>query len=87
MHLSGVVRVTSPRLLDLIANTLSIDPAQVTEQSTSKDTQNWDSLRQVILMTELERICNIEFEFEQINDATSVSRIRSFLQAKGVELA
>jgi len=79
--------VTSPSLLEVIASTLSIDAAKVTEQSTSKDTQNWDSLRQVILMTELERIYNIEFEFEQINDATSVSRIRGFLQEKGVQAA
>ncbi|MBV9735902.1 MAG: acyl carrier protein [Acidisphaera sp.] len=77
----------SSHLLDLIASTLSVDPGQVSEHSDSKNTRNWDSLRQVILMTELERIYNIEFEFEQINDATSVSRIRAFLEQKGVAAA
>lgn len=76
--------MTHPTLIEVVARTLSVDPLAIGEESTSANTRNWDSLRQVILMTELERIYGIEFEFDQINEATSIAQIREFLRQKGV---
>ena len=70
-------------LLTLIAGTLGIPPAEVTEASDMTNTRKWDSLRQVMLMTELETSYGIELSDEEMTEATSVAKIRAVLQAHG----
>jgi acyl carrier protein len=70
-------------LLTLIAGTLGIDPAEVTKSSDMSNTRKWDSLRQIMLMTELETHFGIELVDEQILETTSVAKIRTLLAARG----
>jgi acyl carrier protein len=70
-------------LLALIAGTLGISPSDVTEESDSTNTRKWDSLRQVMLMTELETTYGIELTDQELVDTTSVAKIRAALQARG----
>ena len=70
-------------LLMLIAGTLGIGPSEVTEESDSTNTRKWDSLRQVMLMTELETTYGIELTDQELVDTTSVAKIRAALQARG----
>jgi acyl carrier protein len=70
-------------LLTLIAGTLGIAPSDVTEESDSTNTRKWDSLRQVMLMTELETSFGIELTDQELVDMTSVAKIRAALQARG----
>ena len=70
-------------LLTLIAGTLGIPPDEVTEASDMTNTRKWDSLRQVMLMTELETSYGIELSDEEMTEATSVAKIRAVLQAHG----
>ncbi len=71
-------------LLTLIAGTLGIPPAEVTESSDMTNTRKWDSLRQVMLMTELETTYSIELTDEQMTEATSVAKIRAVLKDHNV---
>lgn len=73
-----------PDLLTLIAGTLGIPPAEVTEASDMTNTRKWDSLRQVMLMTELETSYGIELTDEQMTEANSVAKIRAVLTQHGV---
>jgi acyl carrier protein len=70
-------------LLTLIAGTLGIDPAEVTEGSDMSNTRKWDSLRQIMLMTELETHYGFELSDEQMLETTSVAKIRTLLTAHG----
>jgi acyl carrier protein len=70
-------------LLTLIAGTLGIDPSEVTGESDSTNTRKWDSLRQVMLMTELETTYDIELTDQELIDTTSVVKIRAVLRARG----
>jgi acyl carrier protein len=70
-------------LLTMIAGTLGIDPAEVTESSDMSNTRKWDSLRQIMLMTELETHFGIELSDEQMLETTSVAKIRTLLAARG----
>lgn len=70
-------------LLKLIAETLGISPSEVTEDSDSTNTCKWDSLRQVMLMTELETTYGIELTDHELVDTTSVTKIRAVLLAHG----
>ncbi|WP_174300821.1 acyl carrier protein [Caulobacter sp. S45] len=72
-------------LYAVVANALNIDPAGVNEDSGLDATLNWDSLRQVILITEIERAYDVEFDLDTINKATSVRSIREMLSQKGVQ--
>jgi len=71
-------------LLVLIAGTLGVPPADITEASDMSNTKRWDSLRHVILMTELETSFGIELSDQEMTDATSVAKIRGILQQRGV---
>jgi acyl carrier protein len=71
-------------LLELIAGTLGIPPAAITEASDMTNTRKWDSLRQVMLMTELETNYGIELSDKEMTETTSVARIRALLQQRCV---
>ena len=74
-----------PSLHAVVASALNIDVAEVSETSSIDTTPNWDSLRHVILVTEIERAYDFEFELDAIGKATSVHCIREMLAARGVQ--
>ena len=71
-------------LLAVIAGTLGIPPGDVTENSDMTNTKKWDSLRQVMLMTELETSYDIELTDQEMIDTTSVAKIRTMLSERGL---
>jgi acyl carrier protein len=70
-------------LLQLIAGTLGVPPSDITEASNMSNTIKWDSLRQVMLMTELETNFGMELSDQEMLEATSVAKIRDVLTARG----
>jgi acyl carrier protein len=74
----------SASLLELIAGTLGVPPEQVTEASDMTNTKKWDSLRHVMLMTELETTYGIGLTDKEMIETVSVARIRELLQQRGV---
>lgn len=66
-------------LLALIAATLGIEPALITEASDISNTRTWDSMRHILLMMELEEHYGIELTDRQILETTSVAAIRTLL--------
>ena len=75
--------MTDDALLTLIAGTLGIDPAEVTHGSDMSNTRKWDSLRQIMLMTELETHFGFELSDQEMLETTSVAKIRALLRARG----
>jgi acyl carrier protein len=71
-------------LLAVIAGTLGIPPNEITESSDMSNTKKWDSLRQVMLMTELETSYGIELTDQEMTEATSVAKIRAVLAERGL---
>lgn len=76
--------MASVPLLELIAGTLGVPPAQITDASDMHNTRKWDSLRHVMLMTELETTYGIELSDQEMTEAVSVARIRELLQQRGL---
>ena len=72
-------------LLAVIAGTLGVLPAAITENSDMTNTRKWDSLRQVMLMTELETSYGIELTDQEMTDGTSVAKIRAILKERGLD--
>ena len=77
--------MSSDPLLTLIAGTLGVNPSEVNEDSAAGKTRRWDSLRQVMLMNELETTYGIELSDQEMMETNSVARIRALLTAHGVE--
>jgi acyl carrier protein len=48
------------------------------------NTRKWDSLRHVMLMTELETSYGIELSDQEMIEAVSVAKIRALLHQRGV---
>jgi acyl carrier protein len=71
-------------LMELIAGTLGVPPAQITDASDMSNTRKWDSLRHVMLMTELETNYGIELSDKEMAETVSVARIRELLRQRGV---
>jgi acyl carrier protein len=76
--------VADVNLLALIAGTLGVPPADIGETSDMSTTKKWDSLRHVMLMTELETSYGIELTDEEMTEATSVAKIRDVLKGRGL---
>jgi len=76
--------MASVPLLELIAGTLGVPSAQITDASDMHNTRKWDSLRHVILMTELETTYGIELSDKEMMETVSVAKIRELLQQRGV---
>ena len=74
-------------LYAVVARVMEVDAATITEESNMENTEGWSSLRQVILVAEVERIFGVRLDFEQMMEATSVTAIRGLLAAKGVAVA
>ena len=74
-------------LLGLIAETLSLDRTSLNAQSSVENTKNWDSLRQVVLMGEIESGFGVEFSAQEISEANSVAKIAAALARHGIEVA
>lgn len=74
--------MTDDGLLALIAGTLGIAPGRVTELSDISNTPKWDSLRQIMLMTELETHYGLELSDQEMFETTSVVKIRALLSVR-----
>ena len=71
-------------LLGLIAATLRLPAAAVSEESTLQNTPQWDSLRHVLLMTKIETAYGVSLSDSELAAATSVAAIREILRQHGV---
>jgi acyl carrier protein len=76
--------MASVSLLELIAGTLGVPAREITDASDMQNTRKWDSLRHVMLMTELETNYGVEFSDQEMTEAVSVAKIRALLQRRGV---
>ena len=76
--------MASVPLLELIAGTLGVPPEQITDASDMTNTRKWDSLRHVMLMTELETTYGIELSDQEMMETVSVTKIRALLRQRGL---
>jgi acyl carrier protein len=71
-------------LLTMIAGTPGIEPTEVAEGSDMSNIRKWDSLRRIMLMTELETGFGFELRDQEMLETTSVAKIRALLRSRGV---
>jgi acyl carrier protein len=73
------------QLRQVIASTLKVPPAKVTETTRNKDLSAWDSLGQVNLMMALEQTFGVFLDVEDFPRLISVPAILQYLSDQGIE--
>jgi len=58
------------------------NPPELRDDSSSKDIADWDSLRHVMLITEIENQFGIKFDLDEMLSMSNFGEIRQFVSAK-----
>ncbi|MGZ3867332.1 MAG: acyl carrier protein [Bacteroidia bacterium] len=69
-------------LNDILATVFEIDASKLTDEKTWNDIPNWDSLRQMVLISAIEEAYKFELTFDEIAEMNSIGNIRKVVSAK-----
>ena len=70
------------KLNPIFARVFEDETLQITEESSARDIDKWDSLRHVLLISEIEKAFNIHFELEEMIGFQNVGDIARALEKK-----
>jgi len=73
-------------LNEIIASTLHLPAAAVTDQLTMAEVESWDSLQHMTLIASLEQAFGAEFTFDEIISMQNVAEIKRVLKNKGADV-
>ena len=71
------------KLQNIMAATLELSPAAISETSSMDDVDEWDSLGHVHIMVALEQAFDLYMEVDDFAELTNVSAILKFLEEEG----
>jgi acyl carrier protein len=72
-------------LQEVVASSLKVPVASVSDDSSPDTLRRWDSLRHLDLMTAVEEAFGVRFSTAEVLRAKSVGDIRGLLREKGLE--
>lgn len=72
------------KLRQAFADSLQVDPAQVTDSLNQESVENWDSLTMISLITELEAVFGVSFLVDELVELKSFSAAVEALKRRGV---
>lgn len=75
------------QLKEVFVRVLDVDPSSVNERTTIDNLDEWDSMKHLELVMEIEKEFHVEFQPHEIILMNSVKLIMDKLQAKGVKVA
>lgn len=65
-----------PKLVDVVARVLQIEPTKINAETSPKNTSAWDSVAHLSLVLELEDAFDVRFPSEEIPALDSVARLQ-----------
>jgi acyl carrier protein len=72
------------RLIEVFSGVLGIEPAALNEESSPANTPSWDSMSNIMLITEIEALFGVELSTSDIESMKTIGRARAVLQRLGV---
>jgi acyl carrier protein len=63
------------KINDVLCEVFEVDPSQITLQTSKSDLDEWDSMRQLELITALEKKFSIKFTMDEMISIDSVTKI------------
>ncbi len=73
-------------LEEVVGSVLGVSPQSLSDDSSSENVREWDSLRQLSILLALESAYGITITADQALDMNSIAAIRDLLAEHGVEL-
>jgi|688.fasta_scaffold1274097_2 acyl carrier protein len=70
------------RILSTMADVFELKLEDINENSTSDNTENWDSLRHMNLILSLEEEFSIRFQFDEISEISDFNSIYKLISGK-----
>jgi len=72
------------RLIELFSGVLGVEPETLNDESSPANTPSWDSMANIMLITEIEALFGVELSTTDIESMKNVGRARAVLQRLGV---
>ncbi len=70
------------KIKEVISKEFGIDMSDISNDFSQENTQNWDSLRHLNMIVELESVFELEFEPEEISVMYDLSSISKLVELK-----
>ena len=74
------------KLYHVVSKVLGIPEDQISDETSTKNTERWDSFNGLMLVSELENEFSVHFTMDEVLSVTCVHDIRETLQKHGVTL-
>lgn len=74
------------RLKKILSSVLEIDPSEINDDLSPKDVEAWNSFNGLVILSELERVFNVEITMEEAEAVKCVKDIKDALKRHGIEL-
>ena len=73
------------KLIEVFAFGLQVDPSQLNDDTSPENTEQWDSLASMTLVTLIEDTFNVRLSTREIMKMRTIGIAREVLKTKGVE--
>ena len=72
------------KISDVLCDVFELDPSQVTPTTSKMDLDEWDSMKQLELITALEKKFSIKFTMDEMISIDSVSKIVEAIEKRKI---
>lgn len=72
------------RLIEVFSDVLGVEPGHLNDESSPANTPSWDSMSNIMLITEIEALFGVELSTSDIESMGSIGRARAVLRRLGV---
>ena len=86
MDRAGIWQMSAASVEEVVARVFNLDASDVTEQSSKDTIEEWDSMGNMSLVTELEEEFKVSLAISDAMEMTSVQHIKRVLREYGVAL-
>ena len=76
----------SRKLYEIVSKVFSIPIAEINDNSSPENVENWDSFHGLALVDALETEFNIQFSLSEITDVQNMSDIKRHLKNHGIQI-
>jgi len=67
---------------DIFSNVLDVEDLVLTDEITADDVEEWDSLSQILLITEIEKHFNIKLEAKEVMECDNIGDMIDCIEGK-----
>jgi acyl carrier protein len=72
----------NPKIINIIAAQLGVNPAQINADSGPKYLSQWDSIKMLTIVSEIEEVFQISIEPNEIESIDSVKKVLEIVERK-----